>query len=534
MTRPDRVGRTPTSAAEAHVGPGGSGELTGLQSAVRGRRSGMVTLACAFLAGAVQITPLHAQPRIVELPGKSPLITIRLVFTTGAASDPSDKPGLARLTAEMLGNGGTKALTYKQITDAMYPMATSIEAYSDKEMTTFVGQTHIDNLEKFYALMRDVVLTPGWRPEDFTRVRDDQVNALRVSLRGNNDEELAKEVLYNVLYAGHPYGHENMGTVAALQKMTVADLQAFHRQHYTQANLIIGLAGGYPAGFAPRVKKDFAALPAGPADRFDLPQPATLPHNRATLVEKDTRSVAWSFGFPIDLKRGDPDFAALLVAQSWLGQHRESGGELYNRMRELRGLNYGDYAYIEYFPHGMFQFEPDPNIARHRQIFQIWIRPVEQPNAVFALRLALFELDKLVKGGISQSDFEKTRSFLSKYVNILTKTKSSELGYAIDSAYYGMPQYNEYLKASLAKLNVDDVNRAVKKYLHADRLQIVGVAKDAAAIKAALVSPAATPMHYNAAKPQDVLDEDKIVENWPIGLKPEDVTIVPVATVFEN
>jgi len=467
------------------------------------------------------------------LPGKSPLVTIRLVFTTGAASDPADKPGVASLTAQMLANGGTKTLTFKQITDALYPMAAGINGYSDKEMTTFVGQTHVDNLEKFYAIMRDAVLNPGWRTDDFTRVRDDQVNALRVSLRGNNDEELGKEELYNLIYAGHSYGHEDLGAVSALQKMTVADLQAFYRQHYTQANLIIGIAGGYPAGFAARVKKDFAALPAGPADRFELPQPTAIAHNQATIVEKDTRSVAWSFGFPIDLKRGDPDFAALLVAQSWLGQHRESGGELYNRMREIRGLNYGDYAYIEYFPNGMFQFEPDPNIARHQQIFQIWIRPVEPQNAVFALRLAMYELDKLVKNGISQTDFEKTRSFLSKYVNILTKTKSAELGYAIDSQYYGMPEYNGWLKSALAKLTVDDVNRAVKKYLRADRLQIAGVAKDAAALKAELTGSGATPIHYNSPKPKDITDEDKMVEIWPLGLKPEDVKIVPVATVFE-
>src|SRR5580700_2820755 len=142
----------------------------------------------AFSAAAIL-----AAPRVVELPGKSPLVTIRLVFTTGAASDPADKPGVAHLTAEMLGSGGTKDLTYKQIVDAMYPMATSVEVYSDKEMTTFVGETHVDNLDKFYALMRDIILHPGWRADDFERVRDDSINALRISLRGNNDEELGKE-----------------------------------------------------------------------------------------------------------------------------------------------------------------------------------------------------------------------------------------------------------------------------------------------------------------------------------------------------
>ena len=52
-----------------------------------------------------------------------------------------------------------------------------------------------------------------------------------------------------------------------------------------------------------------------------------------------------------------------------------SSGVLYDRMREKRGLNYGDYAYIEYFPRGMFLMEPQPNLARHHQIFQVWIRP---------------------------------------------------------------------------------------------------------------------------------------------------------------
>ncbi|MGU9560675.1 hypothetical protein ACQXW1_18255, partial [Lactiplantibacillus pentosus] len=76
------------------------------------------------------------------------------------------------------------------------------------------------------------------------------------------------------------------------------------------------------------------------------------------------------------------------------GQHRSSNSYLYGQIREKRGLNYGDYAYIEYFPRGMYQFEPDPNLARKMQIFQIWIRPVEPQNANFALRAALYEYDK--------------------------------------------------------------------------------------------------------------------------------------------
>ena len=111
------------------------------------------------------------------------------------------------------------------------------------------------------------------------------------------------------------------------------------------------------------------------------------------IIEKDTRATAISFGHPIEVTRSHPDFAALYVARAWLGEHRASMSHLYQRIREMRGMNYGDYAYIEAFPRGMFQFFPDPNVARQKQIFEVWIRPVVPGERHMALRIALHELD---------------------------------------------------------------------------------------------------------------------------------------------
>ncbi len=472
-------------------------------------------------------------PKVVALPGKSPLVTFRFVFLTGSASDPADRPGAAALTAAMMAEGGTRDMTYKQIVDAMFPMAASVSQQVDKEMITFSGATHVDNLQAYYKIFRDTILSPGWRQDDFDRLRDNSVNYLKVSLRGNNDEELGKEALYNRIYKDHPYGHENTGTVSSLQKMTIADLEAFYKTHFTRANLVIGLAGGYPESFLKQVEADFSKLPAGPPPTVKLPDPKPPQGVRMTIIEKDTRSVAYSVGLPINVRRGDPDYPALLVAQSFLGQHRLSGGLLYERMRQARGLNYGDYAYIEYFPRGMFQFEPDPNLARRQQIFQVWIRPVEPANAHFALRLALYQLDKFISQGMSEDEFERTRMFLTKYINLLTKTKRAELGYTIDSGFYGIGDYNSYLKKSLAKLKREDVNRAIAKYLRTTDLDIVVVTKNAADLKKRFLSGEPSPMTYVSPKPQHILEEDKTVERWKIDLKPDAVQIVPVDSVFQ-
>lgn len=479
-------------------------------------------------------TAMSAQIRVVERRSDSPLVTFRLVFLTGAASDPAGKLGAASLTAAMLAQGGTRDATYKQILDAMFPMATSVASQVDKEMTVFSASTHADNLEPFYTLFRAMLLEPGWREEDFTRLRDDAINFLQVSLRGNNDEELGKEVLYNQIYAGHPYGWHNTGAVSALRMMTVADLQGFYRANYTQANLVLGIAGGYSPEFLARLRKDFAALPKGKAGDLKVPEPKAARGISVTMVEKDTRAVACSMGFPIEVKRGHPDYPALLVAQSYLGQHRMSGGRLYERIRQVRGLNYGDYAYIEYFPRGMFQFEPAPNLGRQSQIFQIWIRPVEPPTAHFTLRLALYEFDRLLKQGLSREDFERSRSFLSKYTNLLMKTKRAELGYAIDSQFYGIPEYASYIKTSLAKLTVDDVNRAIRKHLSMDGLRIVVIAKNCEELKKKILANDSSPMTYNAPKPPEVLEEDGIIESWKLDLRPDSVKIVPVDQIFEQ
>src|SRR5205807_6293054 len=130
-----------------------------------------------------------------------------------------------------------------------YPMASGIGTQVDKEMTTFSGSTHVDNLDAYYKLLKTTLLDPGWREEDFRRVKDDAINAIKVGLRGNNDEELGKEVLYESIYQGTLYGHYSGGTVSSLEKLTLEDLKSFYHSQYTQDHLILGIAGGYSPKF---------------------------------------------------------------------------------------------------------------------------------------------------------------------------------------------------------------------------------------------------------------------------------------------
>lgn len=470
----------------------------------------------------------------VLAPSQSPLIDLSLIFAAGAANDPPGKRGLAALTAAMVSDGGSKLHSIDQVKERLFPMAAEFATQVDKEMTRFSGTVHIDNLSDYYRLVREQLLSPGWRPEDLERLKTQTKNAIRTDLRGNNDEELGKEALYSFIYGDHhPYGSLTRGALADLDAITLDDVRAFYGKHYGPQNATLGLSGAYPEAFLSQVEKDLRGLPGTAKTAPALPKPPAIQGHQARIIEKKTSAVAVSFGLPIDVRRGDADWVALWLVRSWLGEHRSSNSHLYERIREVRGMNYGDYAYIEYFPRGMHQFHPDTNLGRRQQIFQVWLRPLRNNNdAHFATRVALHELEKLRRDGLSQADFEATRNFLNKFVSLLSKTQSRQLGYALDGAYYGIEPFTDYVRKGLAALTVEDVNRAIKAHLKIDNMKFIFVTEKGKDLRSRLVKNSASPMTYNAKKSPELLAEDKEIARRKIGFDAKRVEIIPVDALW--
>ena len=136
----------------------------------------------------------------------SPLIALRITFHFGSAFDPAGKEGLCRLTMNMLTDGGSAGFSAKEIKRRFFPMATGVGYSVDKEMSSITAQIHRDNLDAFYAVFKDMVLNPGFREEDFIRLKSDQLNYLEKTLTGNSDEQFGKEILNLMIYENHPYG----------------------------------------------------------------------------------------------------------------------------------------------------------------------------------------------------------------------------------------------------------------------------------------------------------------------------------------
>jgi zinc protease len=470
--------------------------------------------------------------KVVELPiANSPLVSIRLQFNAGSIHDPAGKEGLATLTAAMIGEAGTAKRSYTEKTEALYPMAAAIGTNTDREVTLISGTIHRDKLADYTALLEESLLQPAFSQADFDRNKEQLIAALTNGLR-SNDEALGLELLQDRIFQGHPYGHPALGTVDGLKGITLDDVKSFYKASFTQANLMVGVAGGYPEGYVARLQRDLAALPKGVESAMELPPAPKVEGRNFTVVDKETGSVGIHFGYPLPINRSNPDYYPLMVANSFLGEHRTYNGRLMNELRGKRGLNYGDYSYIEYWANPPFTSNPSPNVPRRQQYFSVWVRPVVPVDAQFALRAALYEVQRLRDQGLTQAEFELARDFVVNYSKLWAQSQSDRLGFMMDSRFYGTPYYMDEIDKRLKAMKVDEVNAVIKKYLQTDNYDAVFVTANAQQLKATLEKDEPSPKTYNAQPPADVVTADKTIQ--AIQVKPTSVQILPIDQAFQK
>ncbi|MFZ5472096.1 MAG: M16 family metallopeptidase [Myxococcota bacterium] len=484
----------------------------------------------------VPYRPLNRPPPMttVLLPVKNkPIVSFRLVFHAGSVDDPKGKEGLTALTAQLMAEGGTKKLSSAQLLDALYPMAAELDASTDKEVTVFVGRVHSDRLQRFFDIFSDVLLEPRFDLKELERLRTDAINTVKNRLRAEDDEELGKIALDALLYPDHPYRHFPGGTVQGLQAITLEDVKAHAARVFTQDRLVIGLAGAVDSALEAKVKKRLAKLPATGAPRVELP-PAPGVQGHTLILKKNTLSTAVSMGYTYPLRRGDPDFYAVAFALSYLGEHRQFHGVLFQELREKRGLNYGDYAYAEHFHQEGWGTQPSFNVARAEQDFSIWLRPVEPPNAIFATRGALHYLTELTKNPPPLEQMETARGFLIGYTRLWEQTDQRRLGLAIDELFYGTPGFLEGYRQALATMTPHALQQAAARHLTPSKLNFVYVTQDAEDLEARLASKKPSPIRYPTSKPAEVTKKDKTLEREPLPMHPQLIRIQDAQVFMEN
>ncbi len=220
------------------------------------------------------------------------------------------------------------------------------------------------------------------------------------------------------------------------------------------------------------------------------------------VVEKSTGSTGVHFGHGLDLDRSHADWPALMLAFTALGEHRQSHGRLYRALRGERGLNYGDYAYIEAYRQAGWSSTRETGTARRQSLFYTWLRPTTPANGPFALKAAVSMVGTFVEDGLTPEEFATTRDYLRGRVVLWADHPGRRLGWAVEASALGLPDPVSTLPGALDSLTLEDVNGAIQRHVRPADLRIVVVTEDADGFITAVQGEASTPIVYEGEAPE--------------------------------
>ncbi len=265
------------------------------------------------------------------------------------------------------------------------------------------------------------------------------------------------------------------------------------------------MAASIPMGPAqphrPRLRDRLAALPARPY-RDAAPRGVQAPQGLSLrIIERDASGTGLHFGQPTGLTRDHPDWPAMLLAMTAFGEHRQSHGRLYRALRGERGLNYGDYAYVEVFVQDGWSSRQQVGTGRVQNPFTTWIRPVSADNGPFALKAALSMVEELVEDGLSQDEVTRMQLYLPARLALWGEEPGRRLGWATEARLMGWPDPLVDLPERLRALDREAVNAAIRRHIHPQDMRVVAVTGDGAAFLAGL--SAETPPVYGGEPPTE-------------------------------
>ena len=419
------------------------------------------------------------EPRVATLDSRAPLIDVRVMVTHGSTSDPVGKEGLASLTADMITDGGyrgpSRVVTKERLAEMTMPWGSGARpgSFPASRTTTFFFTAPREVIGQYVREVLEPMLNePLFAAEEIERLKAERMSTI-TALRSVNLENLGLSALDQYVLAGTRYEHHPVGTEASVPRLTREDVVSFYREHYRPETIIVGISTTDPAiveqvrNAVRSINRDATIAPPPPP----AAKPATFSGREALVIEEPNAPAASvHLGFPTVVDRTHPDFWPLYVANVWLGTHRDSFGELYQRIREERGYNYGDYSYIEAWagrPNNLFQVFNQP---REQQYFSIWVRPVKHEHAVHMLKAVTYELEDLVREGLTQQQLTAAKNKARVLYLNLGETVPRLLGARVDDVFYGMKDggfLDTYLR-NVDAVTLEQVNAAIRRHLQTD------------------------------------------------------------------
>ncbi len=397
----------------------------------------------------------------------APVVSTVMTYLVGTRDDPADAPGMAHAQEHMMFRG-TRRLSTSELGTVATALGGDFNASTSDTLTQFSFTVPASNLDAVLRIESD-------RMTDVLDAQSEWQNE-----RGAIEQEVIRDEstpggdffseAQAIAFAGSPYSHQGVGTVAAFNRLTGTELKEFYKRWYAPNNAVFVIAGNVDAD----------AVLAEVRERFStIPKRAIAPHAavnlttlRRTMIRRPTTLVyplaAIGFRFPgIESQ----DFLPAFVLQQMLGSERGPFRALVDSGASIDA----EWTPLPYLPVGQLAFATaalpqggDPSSMARR------LERIVTAYARHGVPRELFETTK--RQAISGQELSRN--------SIASLASDWSTTIALDNE----PSI-EREQQLIAGVTLADVNRVAKRYLDVNHAIIGALTPSADATKTAAAAP---------------------------------------------
>ena len=160
--------------------------------------------------------------RVIHLPSTSPVVYCGIGINAGSRQEAPGEEGVAHF-CEHVSFKGTKKRTALQILNGLERVGGDLNAFTNKEDTFFYAAILKEHLSKAVDLLTDIVFNSQYPEQEIRHELD--VICDEIESYNDSPAELIYDEFENMLFKGHPLGHNILGTRERVQSFTSAHAQ---------------------------------------------------------------------------------------------------------------------------------------------------------------------------------------------------------------------------------------------------------------------------------------------------------------------
>ncbi|MDU0353189.1 insulinase family protein [Paraglaciecola aquimarina] len=168
-----------------------------------------------------------------------PTTAIRIRIPAGQTRESLEHLGLASLTAAMMGEGTLKS-SAEDLSNRLQKLGSNVSFSAGDKFTTVNIRSLTENLAPTLAIAIEQLTQPKFAQADFARLQKQFIEGLKNAKK--NASVTATNAFNKLLFGdNNSFAYANSGTIGTVEKLTLADVKTFYKDHYgpAQAEIIV-------------------------------------------------------------------------------------------------------------------------------------------------------------------------------------------------------------------------------------------------------------------------------------------------------